>query len=198
MTTNGIPAAGPGDVLRLTWVRDQLAHILQHCDNDEPSGTWTGRACPDHGLAAGADADLAAVRQLSARGQLADLIWEAPAGLTAEHSQLFRAAIQAYHAGQAEAAEQIWQQLGTVWSRACAANPRRARADARRWPGQVLPGQAAALGGGLLRAPLRPALALSTPTGPTVLRRTVGPLQSATATRTASPARMSTTLSFLT
>lgn len=122
MTATGILTEGPGGVLRLTWVRDRLAHVLQHCDTDEPSGTWTGRACPDHGLAVGADVDLAVVRQLFARGQLADLIWEAPADLTAEHSQLFRAAIQAYHAGQAEAAEQIWQQLGTVWSRAWAAN----------------------------------------------------------------------------
>jgi hypothetical protein len=122
MTTTGIPAAGPGGVLRLTWVRDRLAHVLEHCDTDEPSGTWTGRACPDHGLAIGANVDTATLRQLFARGQLADLIWEATADLTAEHSQLFRAAIQAYHAGQAEAAEQIWQQLGTVWSRAWAAN----------------------------------------------------------------------------
>ena len=62
------------------------------------------------------------MRQLSTRGQLADLIWEAPAGLTAEHGQLLRAAIQAYHAGQAEAAEQLWQQVRVVWSRAWAAN----------------------------------------------------------------------------
>ena len=81
-----------------------------------------GLACPDHGLALGTDVDTAAVRQLSTRGQLADLIWEAPAGLTAEHGQLLRAAIQAYHAGQAEAAEQLWQQVRVVWSRAWAAN----------------------------------------------------------------------------
>jgi hypothetical protein len=79
-------------------------------------------ACPDHGLAVGADADPATVRQLSARGQLADLIWEAPADLTAEHGQLFRAAIQAYHAGQTEAAGQLWDQVQSVWSRAWAAN----------------------------------------------------------------------------
>jgi len=38
---DGIPGAGPSGVLRMTWVRDQLAHVLQHCETDEPSGTWT-------------------------------------------------------------------------------------------------------------------------------------------------------------
>jgi len=71
-------------------------------------------ACPDHGLAVGADVGTATVRQLSARGQIADLIWEAPAGLTAEHGQLFRAAIQAYRAGQAEAAGKLWDQTRAV------------------------------------------------------------------------------------
>jgi hypothetical protein len=116
MTANGIPAAEPGGVLRLTWVGDRLAHVLEHCDTDEPSGTWTGLACPDHGLALGADVDAAAVQQLSARGRLADLIWEAPADLTAEHGQLFRAAFQAYHAGQPEAVGQLWDKAQAVWS----------------------------------------------------------------------------------
>ena len=71
-------------------------------------------ACPDHGLAVGADVGTATVRQLSARGQIADLIWEAPAGLTGEHGQLFRAAIQAYRAGQAEAAGKLWDQTRAV------------------------------------------------------------------------------------
>ena len=79
MTMTGSPAV-PDGVLWLTWVRDRLAHVLEHCNTDEPSGTWTGLACADHGLALGADVDAAAMRQLSARGQLADLIWEAPAG----------------------------------------------------------------------------------------------------------------------
>ena len=39
-------------VLRLTWNTDQLAHVLEHSQTDEPTGTWTGLACPDHGLAA--------------------------------------------------------------------------------------------------------------------------------------------------
>ena len=99
MTATGIPAAGPGGALRLTWVRDQLAHVLEHCDTDEPSGTWTGLACPDHGLALGADVDTATMRQLAAHGQIADLTWEAPADLTAEHGQLLQAAIQRLSGG---------------------------------------------------------------------------------------------------
>ena len=62
------------------------------------------------------------MQQLSAHGEIADLIWEAPADLTAEHGQLFQAAIQAYHAGQREAAGQLWDKVQAVWSRAWAAN----------------------------------------------------------------------------
>jgi hypothetical protein len=54
MTTIGITGAGLGGVLRMTWVHDQLAHVLEHSGTDETSGTWTGLACPGHGLALGA------------------------------------------------------------------------------------------------------------------------------------------------
>ena len=118
MTATGIPGAGPSGVLRMTWVQDQLAHVLEHSDVDEPSGTWTGLACPDHGLAVGADVDTATLRRLSGRGQLADLIWEAPADLAARHAQLFQAALHAFDGGRAEAAERFWQQARTLWSQA--------------------------------------------------------------------------------
>ena len=68
------------------------------------------------------DVDTATLQQLSANSELADLIWEAPAGLAAEHGQLFRAAIQAYNAARPEAAERLWQQVSAVWSRAWTAN----------------------------------------------------------------------------
>ena len=45
--------------LRLTWVSDQLAHVLDHSQTDEPSGTWTGLARPGHGLQLGTDVDKA-------------------------------------------------------------------------------------------------------------------------------------------
>jgi hypothetical protein len=38
--------------LRLTRLQDDLRHVLAHNDTDEPAGTWTGLACPGHGLAA--------------------------------------------------------------------------------------------------------------------------------------------------
>jgi hypothetical protein len=122
MAATGIPGARLDGVLRMTWVQDQLAHVLDHCDTDEPSGTWTGLACPGHGLALGADVDTATLKRLSAHGELADLIWEAPAELTARHGQLFQAAIQARNAASPEVAEQVWQQVQALWSHAWAAN----------------------------------------------------------------------------
>ena len=122
MTTTGIPETGLSGVLRMTWVRDQLAHVLEHADTDEPSGTWTCLSCPDHGLALGADVDTATLKRLSACGEIADLVWEAPADFTAQHGQLFRAAIRAHNAGHPEPAGQLWDQTCTLWSRAWAAN----------------------------------------------------------------------------
>jgi len=109
-------------VLRLTWMTDQLAHVLEHSQTDEPAGTWTGLAGPDHGLAVGTDVDTATLQRLTAHGEIADLIWEAPADLTTEHGQLCLAAIQAYQAGNHETGERLWQQAYAVWSRAWSAN----------------------------------------------------------------------------
>jgi hypothetical protein len=122
MTTAGIPGAGLSGVLRTAWVRDQLAHVLHHCDTDETSGTWTGLACPDHGLPLGADVGTTTLQHLSARGEIADLTWEAPADFTAAHGQLFHAAIQAHHAARPDLAEPLWQELQALWSQAWAAN----------------------------------------------------------------------------
>jgi hypothetical protein len=104
------------------WMSDHLAHVLEHSQADEPTGTWTGLACPDHGLALGADVDTVTLHSLSADGDIADLIWEAPADLTAEHGQLGQAAIQAYQAGQRETGERLWQQAQALWSQAWSAN----------------------------------------------------------------------------
>ena len=41
----GVPGAGLGGVLRMTWVQDRLAHVLEHSDADESAGTfgrWIG------------------------------------------------------------------------------------------------------------------------------------------------------------
>jgi hypothetical protein len=122
MAGTGIEGAGLSGVLRLTWVSDHLAHVLEHSQADEPTGTWTGLACPDHQLEIGADVDNATLRRLSAHGDIADLVWEAPADLTAEHGQLCHTAIQARQAGKIETGEQFWQQAQALWSQAWSAN----------------------------------------------------------------------------
>lgn len=120
-TTVGIPGAGLIGTLRLTWLRDNLAHVTQHA-GDEPTGTWTGLACPDHGLPTGSDVDLNVFRKLCAAGEIADLVWEAPDDLAAEHNRLHQAAIRAYQNERTQLAEQQWSKLQAVWSRAWAAN----------------------------------------------------------------------------
>jgi hypothetical protein len=77
MTAIAISGMGLTGVLRLTWVQDNLAHVLEHAETDEPSGTWTGLAGPDYGLALGADVDNTLLREIAADSELADLIWEA-------------------------------------------------------------------------------------------------------------------------
>jgi hypothetical protein len=46
VTAIAIDGMGLTGVLRLTWVRDNLAHVLDHSHTDETSGTWTGLAAP--------------------------------------------------------------------------------------------------------------------------------------------------------
>ncbi len=41
MTALAITGIGLTGVLRLTWVHDNLTHVLQHSQADETSGTWT-------------------------------------------------------------------------------------------------------------------------------------------------------------
>jgi len=122
MTALAITGMGLTGVLRLTWVHDNLAHVLEHCEADEPSGTWTGMAGPGYGLALGADVDNAVLRQLADGSEIADLIWEAPDDLAAEHTQVFQAAMRAYSAGDSERAEQLWEDLRAIWSHAWSAN----------------------------------------------------------------------------
>ena len=107
--------------LRLTWVSDHLAHVLDHSQTDEPPGTWTGLACPDHGLQPGTDVDNTVLQHL-AQGNLADLTWEPPDDFTAEHASVGLAAIRARQAGDPEEGERLWQQTQALWSRAWSAN----------------------------------------------------------------------------
>lgn len=118
----GIHGAGLTGTLRLTWVSDELAHVIEHAGTDEPSGTWTGLACPDHRLPIGSDVDLNVLRNLCIDGEIADLIWETPDEMADEHNQEFDAAMHAYHAGHTQVAEHYWSDLQATWSRAWAAN----------------------------------------------------------------------------
>jgi hypothetical protein len=122
MTAIAINGMGLTGVLRITWVQDNLAHVLDHSQTDETSGTWTGLACPGHGLALGADVDNEVLRHLAAGSELADLIWEAPDELTAEHGQVFQAAMDAHDAGDSERGEQLWENLRAIWSQAWSSN----------------------------------------------------------------------------
>jgi hypothetical protein len=122
MAGGRIEGAGLRGVMRLASVEDHLAHVLHHCESDEPAGVWTGLACQDHGLALGGDVDNATLRRLSAHGQIADLIWEPRGELVAEHGQLRQAAIQAAQDGKPKTAEQLWQQVQAIWSVAWSVN----------------------------------------------------------------------------
>ena len=156
MTAISIAGMGLTGVLRITWVRDNLAHVLDHSHTDETSGTWTGLACPGHGLALGTDVDDATLRHLAAGSEIADLIWEAPDELTADHAEVFQAAMRAHHAGDSERAEQLWENLQAIWSQAWSANYAVLEFMQGTGPDPVRAGQAPALGGRLLRAPHQP------------------------------------------
>jgi hypothetical protein len=122
MTPIGITGIGLTGTMHMTWVNDRLAHVLDHSHADETFGTWTGLACPAHGLTLGGDVDDATLRHLAAQGQIADLTWEAPADLTAEHAEAFQSAIQAYNATDTERTEQLWHRVQAIWSQAWSAN----------------------------------------------------------------------------
>ena len=81
-----------------------------------------GPACPGHGLALGTDVDNATLQRLAAGSEIADLIWEAPDELTADHAQAFRDAMCAHLAGDAERAGRLWENLRAIWSHAWSAN----------------------------------------------------------------------------
>jgi hypothetical protein len=122
MTAISITGLDLTGTLRITWARDNLAHVLDHSHTDETTGTWTGLACPRHGLPLGTDVDNAMLQQLAAGSDIADLIWEAPDELTADHTDAFQAAMRAHHAGDSQRAGQLWENLQTIWSQAWSAN----------------------------------------------------------------------------
>ena len=117
-----IQDAGLHGTLRLRLVTDGLAHVLHHSETDETSGTWTGLACPDHGLPIGSDVDNPVLTSLCSEGDIVDLLWETPPDLAGPHSIAFHAAMQAHQAANTALAEQYWSDLAAAWSQAWAAN----------------------------------------------------------------------------
>ena len=71
---------------------------------------------------AGSDVDDTTLRRPAADGAMADLTWEAPDDLAADHGQVFRAAIAAYQAAAPGPAEELWEKVRVVWSQAWSAN----------------------------------------------------------------------------
>jgi hypothetical protein len=68
------------------------------------------------------DADKTTLLRLSGQGEIADLVWEAPADFTAEHGRLLTAAIQAHQSGNLKQGEHLWQQVMAIWQQAWSAN----------------------------------------------------------------------------
>jgi hypothetical protein len=122
MAVIGITGMGLTGVMRMNRVQDHLAHVLEHSQTDETSGTWTGRACPQYGLTVGADVNNVTLQHLADGSELADLTWQAPDDITAEHGQAFQAAIAAYRSGDSRLAEQLWDRVRAIWSQAWSEN----------------------------------------------------------------------------
>ena len=62
------------------------------------------------------------LRRLAGQGAIADLTWEAPDDIAAGHAQVFQAAIAAYQAAELGRAEELWEKVRAIWSRAWSAN----------------------------------------------------------------------------
>jgi hypothetical protein len=116
MTSIAITGMGLTGVIRMSWVHDNLAHVLDHSRTDETTGTWTGLACPEHGLAIGADVDETTLRRVAAQSQAADLTWEASPDLASGHAQVFQSAVQAYDEADTERSQQLWKRVEEIWS----------------------------------------------------------------------------------
>ena len=107
----------------MTWVQDHLAHVLDHSQTDETSGTWTGLACPDHGLALGSDVDNATLQRLAGHGRdrRPDL------GSPRRHHRRTRPGLPGRDRRPITPptpgrAEQLWEKVQAIWSRAWSAN----------------------------------------------------------------------------
>ena len=122
MAAIGITGMGLTGVVRMNWVQDDLAHVLEHAHTDETSGTWTGRACPE--LRPGARQrcgrhDVAAPSRRG-RDRRPDL------GSPGRHRRRTRPGVpgrdRRLPGRGARAAEELWEKVRAVWSHAWSAN----------------------------------------------------------------------------
>jgi hypothetical protein len=67
--------AWPGEIHAATAA--DISHILKHAGIDEPTGTWTGGACPRLGRPPGTDVNLADLGEMHRQsGGLSDFTWQ--------------------------------------------------------------------------------------------------------------------------
>jgi hypothetical protein len=116
------PRPDPGRRDRRAGPSRRPRHPRRHRRPHPPAGRVIGLACPAHGLSPGTDVDNAVLRHLAAHGEIADLTWQAPDDITAEHGEVFQAAIQACNAADTERAGQRWEKVQAIWSQAWSAN----------------------------------------------------------------------------
>ena len=109
-------ATGPGGATAGDALHADLAGAVAGPIAGDPA------AARGHGLALGTDVDNAALQHLAAGSEIADLIWEAPDELTADHAEVFQAAMRAHHAGDSQHADRLWENLQAIWSQAWSAN----------------------------------------------------------------------------
>ena len=77
------PDLSPEDLAACAWPgaiqmneHADISHITAHTSIDEPSGTWTGGACPRHGRPLGTDVNLADVGEMYRQtAGLTDMTW---------------------------------------------------------------------------------------------------------------------------
>ena len=110
-------------VLRMTWVHDNLAHVLDHSHTDETPGTWTGLACPGHGLAARrrrGQRDAAATWPPGARSPTSS--GKPPTSSPPTTPRYSRPPCALITPVTPSAPSQLWENLQAIWSQAWSAN----------------------------------------------------------------------------
>lgn len=105
--------------------RADVRHILQHVGVDEPSGTWTGGGCPQHGRSLGTDVDLADLGEMHRQSAgLSDMTWLPESAAADTYLRLIRewhadGANQPHHHSFDWWAERVKTMWSYIWSANC-------------------------------------------------------------------------------